>query len=1228
MVTRVTAAQRFSVALRNILTSLDRVQGVQEQIVTGKRILRPSDDPAGFSKVASLRALLQDSLQVRKNIDTSKGPLNVTDQTLGSIRSLVQEARTLAIGQAGAPADATTRAATAAQVARIRDSIIELANTQVGGRYIFAGTAVTTRPFASDGSYLGNDGALKINLGIANPSTLNVTGTEFLTTDLNPDLFRVSAFSKGTAPVSDRYRIDTAGADSNNAIVVKSSPSGTVVPVTFAADMSAPTTVGAVAALDGAVAGLPSEDYAYVVSAVDSTGESIHSAAAGPVTVTNPATNAVDFTFNRVPGVVSYRVYRLNSAQFNAAGAAGLQGTDFEVVDSLIGTVFDDGVGPSFTFRDTNQPQQAGQRALAVSNASRTFSGAQLASLVQLRVNNSLKEVTNSTRTIRIVESNGLRSADITVGTGLKTGLALASELQTAINSPQGATLAGSTAGGGAGYTVAYDPFTDKFTITAGAPVTEMEVDTAQGGLAGLMGFTVSGAAAASVTSDTAATGVKVTYDTAKDIFTFRASGTAPDKIQVLSTATNALSTAAGILGFTVDSAQTAEVSSNVKTAFNILSGQNDTFSVQVDGGTNTSITALASMAAPASGLVTAELNSPSGTLTVGRQYAYAVSAVDVTGESIHSAPVTRTVTAGNNAINFSFNRVPGAVSYRIYRLDDTEYAATGAAGLEGTDFEQQDSLIGTVNDLGNAGPASYTLLDTGQAQQAGQRALGTATGKKVFTGEELAGILELRVNNEVKRVAAGATSIRILEDGGVRSATVSITAGTKSGFSLATELQAAVNASTALTGSTSAVPPGAGYTVTYDAVTDKFSIQVGSPGANVGVDIAQGGLAALMGFQVASPFAPSATSDATRTGAKVDFNGSFKDAFTVSSPTLGAASSVTLTAGAADILGTLNLPGGAGAAANSTRLADLNGGRGVSAGSISVTNRAGQTFTVDLSTAVTLDDAFTKIESAVSGVKASVSADGKRIVLKDSNSPQISNLIVREVGTGATAADLGIKADVPGDLTGRDVNPAVSSHTLVASLLDGAGISLGKVDLGGKEVELALGSKITVADILAAINGAAPGQAEASISADGQSLRFRSLDPAKSALITDVSGRSAQELGFQGANNLLGLLQTLEAALLRNDGDTIARSLDVFTDGMERVGLARVKVGQVSQQFDRFKAQQEEVEVSFTEVLSSVEDADIVEAMTQFSIFQNTLQAALASSAQILQVQLLDFLR
>ena len=144
------------------------------------------------------------------------------------------------------------------------------------------------------------------------------------------------------------------------------------------------------------------------------------------------------------------------------------------------------------------------------------------------------------------------------------------------------------------------------------------------------------------------------------------------------------------------------------------------TTTIKLDGATIT-----ATLGPPSTGLSAVDVDDAAGTLTVGREYSYVVSAVDASGETLQSAITSRTVGAGNEAIDFSFDRVVGATSYRVYRLDDTEYAATGGAGLEAADFQQQDSLIGTVTDTG---AGSYTFRDTGQAQQAGQRALAAST--------------------------------------------------------------------------------------------------------------------------------------------------------------------------------------------------------------------------------------------------------------------------------------------------------------------------------------------------------------------------------------------------------------------------------------------------------------------------------------------------------------------
>ncbi|MFC1492096.1 flagellar hook-associated protein FlgL, partial [Nitrospinota bacterium] len=625
MVTRVTTAQRFAVALRAIQNTQTRVQDIQEEIVTGKRVSQASDDPGSFSKILDLRRILSDSNQFTRNIQRSTAFSNITDETLQSIRNLILQARGIGLEQAGAPADELTRAGAAVQVAKIRESILQLANTQVGGRYIFSGTEITTKAYNDTGEFQGNQGELKINVGIEDSSPINIVGSSFLTTDLNPDLYVTSSNMKSTAAVTDEFIIDA----SNQGLVVQEQPSGTKTTVTL---------------------------------------------------------------------------------------------------------------------------------------ATATYTGDALATEAELKINNNIKVVTASNNTIKILEDGGTVSDTITIAAGVKAGGGVggvADLLQNAINAS--VTLKGSTAAGGAGYTVTYTAATDKFTIeTAEGTVASVGIDTTSGtDLAKLMGFTQAATfTSKSVTSDEALTGTNVTYDEATDRFTISRSGADAPKFQVLSVGTDAASTAANLFGFTSDSLESTTATSATATAFNIITGTNDTFSVQVDGGTNTAIT----------------------------------------------------------------------------------------------------------------------------------------IGAGVFTGEALATKIELAVNNSVKEVTASNNTIKIFEDGGARSDTFTVTTGTRTGSQIASDLQTAINNSTLLKGSPDFNlpdgPAGTGYTVSYSAANDKFTITAGSPAVSTGVDVSTGNdLAALMGFTAASPFAASVTSDTAITGAKVDYDASFKDSFTVISPTTGASS-------------------------------------------------------------------------------------------------------------------------------------------------------------------------------------------------------------------------------------------------------------------------------------------------------------------------------------------------
>ncbi|EAQ82421.1 flagellar filament capping protein FliD [Blastopirellula marina] len=120
-----------------------------------------------------------------------------------------------------------------------------------------------------------------------------------------------------------------------------------------------------------------------------------------------------------------------------------------------------------------------------------------------------------------------------------------------------------------------------------------------------------------------------------------------------------------------------------------------------------------------------------------------------------------------------------------------------------------------------------------------------------------------------------------------------------------------------------------------------------------------------------------------------------------------------------------------------------LNGGEGVAPGKIKITDRAGDSGTIDLRYATTIDDVLAAI-NANDDIDVTATIEGDRIKLTDNTGQTTSNLVVKELSGGSTAADLGL----------RDVNVAASSHlgndivslhseTRLSSLRDGAGIRL-----------------------------------------------------------------------------------------------------------------------------------------------------------------------------------------
>lgn len=149
MVGRVTQSMTTRQLLGNVRSLERRILNAQDALSSGKRLLRPSDDPAGAALGNHLRAESRDLKALGRTIGFATAVLSAQDDALEQAESLLTRAREIASQQAGGLASPETRQQAAVEVAEIERGLIALANTQVDGRHVFGGLASGTPPFVA-----------------------------------------------------------------------------------------------------------------------------------------------------------------------------------------------------------------------------------------------------------------------------------------------------------------------------------------------------------------------------------------------------------------------------------------------------------------------------------------------------------------------------------------------------------------------------------------------------------------------------------------------------------------------------------------------------------------------------------------------------------------------------------------------------------------------------------------------------------------------------------------------------------------------------------------------------------------------------------------------------------------------------------------------------------------------------------------------------------------------
>jgi flagellar hook-associated protein 3 FlgL len=225
MITRVADNTKLDVFTEAFSRLQKGLQEASNQITSGKKINKPSDDPSGAKLVLSLEGRGAAIDAYRENISSALMSLKSTVANLTAVDDFLTQAQGIAQNAMSASTD--ERAGMAEIIQDISDQVLSLANDKVGGRYLFSGSSAGVKPFVAGSTpsppappydYLGNGESMQLNVGKNLSEAYNLPGDViFLGTGGGVDMFQTLQDLKTALLADDSSAIAAASGNFDGA---------------------------------------------------------------------------------------------------------------------------------------------------------------------------------------------------------------------------------------------------------------------------------------------------------------------------------------------------------------------------------------------------------------------------------------------------------------------------------------------------------------------------------------------------------------------------------------------------------------------------------------------------------------------------------------------------------------------------------------------------------------------------------------------------------------------------------------------------------------------------------------------------------------------------------------------------------------------------------------------------------------------------------------------------
>lgn len=186
---RVTENTNVDTVRDTIRRSKERMENLQIQGATARKLNQPSDDPVGAAKILELRTDKMNNEQYHMNAKMAETFLLNSDQAVSELVDVLIRAKEIALNQSsGANSSEETRMGVGEEASQLFQQAISIGNRRVGDRYLFGGFKTQKPPVDQDGRYHGDTGQMMVEIANDVFVSMNVSGTEVFNS--NPDPVR------------------------------------------------------------------------------------------------------------------------------------------------------------------------------------------------------------------------------------------------------------------------------------------------------------------------------------------------------------------------------------------------------------------------------------------------------------------------------------------------------------------------------------------------------------------------------------------------------------------------------------------------------------------------------------------------------------------------------------------------------------------------------------------------------------------------------------------------------------------------------------------------------------------------------------------------------------------------------------------------------------------------------------------------------------------------------